>query len=873
MLGSENTVRARLTRTLVWIGVAFGVAGVRGDLHETFESVQPTWQVGSHDCRLRVDRHQRVFGEAHGGQGAEYLSYRVGEGTYARLVHPVLPTRVINELSVSVWVRASRPGPRLLLRVVLPRSIDSQTGRPVIVWLPGSRYQLADRWEMLRLEQCRRRLEERVVALRAERHQRLDWSEAYIDQVVLDLYAGPGETRLWIDDLELRGQVLLATDALPPVGHRVPTQQQPVRRDSPPAAEFRGDLLYLHGKPASLRIIDYHGESFEFLHSAGFNVVAFSQLPTSAEDRALASLGMWWIAPFPVNPGAHEFERLLAWRWPVRLTVRDVDLVRERLERYRRSGGRVPVLAWIDTGMENYSHWMDALVAYRPVMASTTPLSDYTRWLGQIRSLARMDTPLFAAIDSDLPRAVSRQIEAMGGEEVSLLYSGDSLQAVVAAAVQQGIRSFWFRSTRSLQHPDVRSLRRARILTRVNRRLELIEPWLAAGKIVAVADSNLPAVRGVLLQTDYSRLLLATQRGPGIANCPAEFAKMPLTLSVDGIPATDQAFLVRPHGLVRLATRQASSLRVVDPQPGLATLALVTRDPRAIRYVADRLQSHDRGQLRRLRDELRQEWDWTRLTIERMSSWLRTKTNESATGLAGVERQYRYLEQLVRAQDGAQAHRVADQISDRLRRLQRLHWEVAISGLDHPSTSPACVTFYALPIHWQSVKRLWQTRWSANLLPAGEFENLAHMQGSGWRYSVTLDPRVEPRAVVVPAPVFDGRGALQLSARPRDDQAATRDEPAIRIESPAVSVTPGQWIKISGQVRISEPLTDHVDALRISDSLGGVALAQTIRQTGGWTPFVFYRVAPATGEVRVRVELFGNGTVWLDDFRVQVAQP
>mgnify|MGYP003578780911 CR=1 FL=1 len=48
-------------------------------------------------------------------------------GTYSPVEYPFGQTMLIHELTVGAWVYASKPGTRLLARVVLPRVIDEAT--------------------------------------------------------------------------------------------------------------------------------------------------------------------------------------------------------------------------------------------------------------------------------------------------------------------------------------------------------------------------------------------------------------------------------------------------------------------------------------------------------------------------------------------------------------------------------------------------------------------------------------------------------------------------------------------------------------------------------------------------------------------------
>ena len=51
----------------------------------------------------------------------------------------------------SLWVKSDRSAVQLLARIVLPRTIDSKTGKPVTTLVAGTSYTDAGRWQELRI--------------------------------------------------------------------------------------------------------------------------------------------------------------------------------------------------------------------------------------------------------------------------------------------------------------------------------------------------------------------------------------------------------------------------------------------------------------------------------------------------------------------------------------------------------------------------------------------------------------------------------------------------------------------------------------------------------------------------------------------------
>ena len=62
---------------------------------------------------------------------------------------------------------------------------------------------------------------------------------------------------------------------------------------------------------------------------------------------------------------------------------------------------------------------------------------------------------------------------------------------------------------------------------------------------------------------------------------------------------------------------------------------------------------------------------------------------------------------------------------------------------------------------------------------------------------------------------------------------------------------------------------NHFDGLLVMDSVGGMALAERVKQTEGWREFTLYRIAPQSGPVTATFALAAAGEVWIDDVTIR----
>ena len=325
---------------------------------DDFEGPQVSWQIGDADVGYQLLRHQRIAGEAHAGRGSELVQITGGAGTFVYITRNVGSARIVAELKPQVWVKADRPGIQLLARVVLPHTPDPRTGRPAAVLIRGTGYTSTGVWQMLQIADTPLLLTRQLRVLQTEMKSPIDGREAYIDQLRLNIYGGPGQTNVNIDDLDIPGIVAREdASALPTTASsaerpafrglsgtatssvRPVSNSTPAATGSRPDIALNGSLLEIDGRPMFPRIIQSQGEPLALLKQLGFNAVRTGgPLTDSMLDEARRA-GIWLIGPPPVvqsqmgdepaalAPISGSYDSVLAWHlgsnlaaasWPAR---------------------------------------------------------------------------------------------------------------------------------------------------------------------------------------------------------------------------------------------------------------------------------------------------------------------------------------------------------------------------------------------------------------------------------------------------------------------------------------------------------------------------------------------------------------------------
>ena len=84
-----------------------------------------------------------------------------------------------------------------------------------------------------------------------------------------------------------------------------------------------------------------------------------------------------------------------------------------------------------------------------------------------------------------------------------------------------------------------------------------------------------------------------------------------------------------------------------------------------------------------------------------------------------------------------------------------------------------------------------------------------------------------------------------------------------------MKVKTGEFVRIHGWVNVPNAFVGSQDGLRITDTLGGPAMAERVPITSGWQEFTLYRGVEKTGEISVSFEMTGIGVANIDEVTIR----
>lgn len=256
-------------------------------IHDGFESPRPIWRQEQTDATVNLLAHERSRRAAHDGQFSERFQFVAGVGSSFFYSYPIPRSPVTDALRVELYVRSNRSGVRLYGRVVLPKDVDPETRQPSYVMVPGTAYEHVDRWQRIELVNMGPSIEQQARVLRASTRRPVSLEGAYLEQLVVNLFGGAGDTDVFLDDLKI-APVPAALAAAPSQEPQQPQQQPRAEAVAVPAPESVStapvklevpNQLHRRSKDGVYRdwlltAIDAPGADVVKLRHAGFDLLA-----------------------------------------------------------------------------------------------------------------------------------------------------------------------------------------------------------------------------------------------------------------------------------------------------------------------------------------------------------------------------------------------------------------------------------------------------------------------------------------------------------------------------------------------------------------------------------------------------------------------
>jgi hypothetical protein len=409
------------------------------------------------------------------------------------------------------------------------------------------------------------------------------------------------------------------------------------------------------------------------------------------------------------------------------------------------------------------------------------------------------------------------------------------------------------------------------MLELVNLELQLIEQWVASGKAVTPARSSSAAAETVVLQTNRSRILLPIWSAGGGQYVEPVVDDRPISFVVPGVADTSGTYQLLPVGLPSLGGRRvAGGLSVTMHEPATGRVVLLTGDSRLVNGLSQRIAQISRRTAQLERDLTADQIRRVERVTEQLAAGGVQSPSSTQTHLVRAQEFLQQCDRHFSAGDHRRAFEEGRKAESELAAIRRQHWSQAVRQFGPPAQFPLLTSFYTLPDCYQWLNRIGQTPWSANVIAAGEFENLDQMLAAGWRHA-QLDQQHFSAAVSLSARgARSGNHCLQLHVAPTTDAPEFITSAPLWITTPPVYAGRGQLVEIRAWINVPAAIRGTVDGLMVFDSHSGPSLAQRVANTGGWHELKMYRAATETGPLTVTFALAGFGDAWIDDVSVRV---
>jgi hypothetical protein len=854
------------------------------------------WRTEATDGRLLRQERSRSAGRESSGELIEYAARR-NEGV-VRLEHALPPCRVLDELEAAVWLRASRPGWELSLRIVTPGITWPDSGEPAAFLVRGEVLKEPDRWQALRCRTSDREINNQLRLLRAQIPRAGDPGEMFVDRVVLQCRATEAAASLlMIDELEL--------GPLVPVSNENPPEQAAADMTIP-TVEFQLDRIHVGGRPIFPRIICDHGEPVATLAESGCNLVWVTDVTQSARLKDLQNNRLWAIATPPrprseggelltaksagLMPFSAATDPVLCWMMGIRLGSGQRESIVDWIEQVRAADRRRnrPVAVEVVEDERLYSRDVQLLGMSRHPLGTTISLPDYRDWLAEHRALASPGAFCWTWIQCEPSPST---LEATSSWASPPQIEPEQIRLQVYAALSAGCRGLGFWTTQPLNGNDPATRERYLALQQVNLELELLSPWLATmggvnripcqaatGRSEAVTN-DVPGLSATVIRTDFGTLVLPTYLDRHSQFVPAQAAFHNVSCVVPGVEESAAAYEITTTRISSLGRsrheRVPGGRQITLPRFDQTAIIWLTSDFSLVKTMEQRIAAIQRSSAAISLELARRKLDRVGQVDARLQEiGARLEDGPQLVGKAKLLVEHAQAEH--QAGNYHQSRLNAEESMQSLRILQRLHWSDAVRQFASPVSSPYTLCFQTLPDHWRLVELVGnsKSREPKNLLPSGNFENGDTLVAEGWEHAQSGQEGVRATAEVYPGGRKRGY-ALRLSSQPLSvrDLSPAFVQPVVTVTSPPIPVRAGQIVHVTGWVKQAKPISGSSDGFQISESILGRTGSLRYRDATDWTRFELLREAVATDDWRFTLSLTGLGEASIDDVLVTTLDP
>jgi hypothetical protein len=677
---------------------------------------------------------------------------------------PVAP--VAETLTASVWVKATKPGIQLRARVVFPKEPDpARPELPLTMLIVGDTSDKSWGWQKLTLENVPGLVGKHLPVVQAKIGRAVNREGAYIDRLVLNLYAGPGPLEVWVDDLDIGPVNPTPAGPSGPTGPGVPTKQPKAGEPGVTLArgrqvEQRGGQLLVDGKSYFFRAIRHTGTPLHVLRAAGFDAVWLpADAPTELVDEATRE--GWFVVPaaplanlsaVATNPDVtRERDRftgflqkfgttdVLFWDLGGGLTEDQIPRVELTAKVLREGDRRRPLGGDLWDGFQSYSQHLDVVGAHRWPLFTSLELPQYQAWLAQRRQLAGGRSVFWTWVQNHLPEwYLSSTMGKADPEKFDdpIGPNPEQVRLLAYIALASGCQGLGFWSDRFLADSH-HGRDRLQGLALLNTELDMLAPVLtsASGRAIPVA-TNHPGVKAFLIRCERGLVLLPIWMGSGSQYVPEQGAVPALKVTVPLVPDGVDPWRITPAGVECLrenCEKRSGRTEITIPEFDLVSPIVFTSDLSANGLVVwwqDHGRKYGRLAARWALDMAAFEYEKVR-TVHMKLADVGSQVTQAEKLLLETHKFYREAQKHFANELYDKAYLDATRALRPLRVLMRDHWHQAVATLDLPTASPYAVSYFSLPRHWELYRQVQASRPAASVLKHGAFEFSGEIPATG----------------------------------------------------------------------------------------------------------------------------------------------
>ncbi len=887
----KNTTWATLWASLLAACLSvWGSNATYAQRMDSFENGELRLQLVESDCQARLTTHEITLVAPHSGSASEMFDIECGAGSMAFLAYPTEPNLVLDEFQPGLWVRSSSGRIQLGVRVVFPLAEHPVTGGRLNTVLWGDVYANPGQWQQLRVIGLEKKLSAESVAMRQRYGSDLKLDGAFIDCLVLNAYTGPGNCRVQIDDLELKGLVSVAV-----TGQNLPTNWREKWRwrhePNRPSAEQR--FWQTSNRPSTW--LHYHRESAPWISSLGFTGLLFGEVPSEKQLVSVSEAGLAAILPPP--PHNLKFEETAAsaiqgWFAGAALDAQQADAARIAARRVSEMPAelRRPL---VSEALEQY--WLfsriadEVIVPYPAQLAAGTTrekLAWVTRSLATTKKRGAGWVSILAGPSPALVDQIRAAYQIIAPEREFDETQADplGLRFQVASGVLSGARGFVFRTFKPLELNGAGERATLATIRWIHSDLALWGPWIVAGQPAAPATVDRADFVANTWSVSNSRLVLALAMPDDAQYCVPATADRPIEFEIPSFSTPEQVFRLAGGELERLETEVTPTglrWRVSSPMP--IESFVVTSNPLVIDFIRRQLslrmdqRADDQLEVVSYNLALASQVVAARFNLSR-DAQSQTAASDQLARLSAAQRQLEQGYQALRSNQPGGALSLASRASDAVQSVLVESHRVATSNLAAPQSSPLVIGPASLGYHWLLADACLRSEWQDLVLPGAEFLLPQQMESLGWSLEQRSLEDIELQVEYLPNSGNNAPGLrLAAYAQAGSEDASLQggyEGASSRVRSAAAQVHVGQLVRVAAQARILRAPATPESGLLVYDNQAGPGLGQLVRgQAGDLVAIELYRLVVANGEFRILAECRGECDIVLESLRTSVIEP